>query len=342
MKQKLMQNDTFLVEHNLDIPNLTFRRFRGEADYPAMVAVIQGSREADGVEWAITVEDTARDYKNLGNCDPYMDMIFAEVDGEVVGYSRCWWSKQTDGGRTYHHFAHLLPQWREKGIRSTIVQANEKRLRQIAASHTEATSKVIRCWASDTEANWESVLIRFGYQTIRYSLSMVRPNLDNIPDHPLPHGFELRPATLEQWDTIYDAAKEAFRDHWGEGEWTDADKRSWEAQPSFNPALWQVAWDGAQVAGGVLTYIDEKENVEYGRLRGYTETIFTRRAWRKRGLAHALIARSLQVQKEQGMTESALSVDAENLTGALKIYKSMGFEVVKRHASYQKLFTEQL
>ena len=36
------------------------------------------------------------------------------------------------------------------------------------------------------------------------------------------------------------------------------------------------------------------------------------------------------------MTEAALGVDAENTNGALQLYKSMGFGVVKRHATYRK------
>jgi len=49
--------------------------------------------------------------------------------------------------------------------------------------------------------------------------------------------------------------------------------------------------------------------------------ISVRRPWRKRGLARAMIARSLHVLKEQGMTESCLNVDTENLSGATRIYE---------------------
>jgi ribosomal protein S18 acetylase RimI-like enzyme len=40
-----------------------------------------------------------------------------------------------------------------------------------------------------------------------------------------------------------------------------------------------------------------------------------------------------------GMEESALSVDAENPSGALQLYQSMGFEVVRRVTSYRKELT---
>ena len=57
--------------------------------------------------------------------------------------------------------------------------------------------------------------------------------------------------------------------------------------------------------------------------------------WR-RGLARALIARSFQAIKEQGMTEAALGVDTQNPSGARQIYESMGFRPVKSHTLYRK------
>ena len=46
-----------------------------------MVAVIQGSKEVDGLERTDTVDDVARFYDNLVNCDPCQDMLFADMAG---------------------------------------------------------------------------------------------------------------------------------------------------------------------------------------------------------------------------------------------------------------------
>jgi ribosomal protein S18 acetylase RimI-like enzyme len=67
-----------------------------------------------------------------------------------------------------------------------------------------------------------------------------------------------------------------------------------------------------------------------------TENICVRRTWRRQGLAKALIASSLYALKERGMTEAALGVDAENISGALHLYKFMGFQVVKQSTIYRK------
>ena len=325
-----------MVPDSPAIPGLTFRHFRGEKDYPAIVAVIEGSKETDQIDHTDTVEDIACAYRHLVNCDPYQDTLFVEMNGKVIGYARVWWILQSDGTRTYCHFTLLLPQWRSQNIRPTMLRHNERRLREVASAHPRNIPRFLEVWAGDAEVDWVSLLVKESYKPIRYSFEMVRPNLDNIPDLPLPEGLEVRPAEPEHFRKIWDAEAEAFQDHWGATQWRDEWFEQWQEQPIFNPDLWQVAWDGDEIAGMVLNFINQEENKEYNRKRGYTENISVRRPWRKKGLARALLARSFKVLKDQGMTEAALSVDAENISGALRLYESMGFRTVKRHATYRK------
>ncbi len=318
------------------IPGLRFRQFQGESDYPKMVDVLEGTREVDEREWISSVEETAIDYAHLVNCDPLTDMIFAEIDGELVGYGRCWWNDLVDGNLAYRFFVHLLPAWRGTGIRLAMLRFLKQRLRQIAANHPTDREKTLVSWAMEVETDWINLLQAEGHKIVRYGLDMARPNLDNIPDCPVPDGIEIRRGTLAEWRPIWEAAREAFRDHWGMSEWEEESFTAWQEYPTFNPDLWQIAWAGDEVAGGVLNFIDQKENEDNGRLRGYTETIFVRRPWRKQGIAKALIARSFQVLKGAGMTEAALGVDAENLSGALHLYRKMGFEEEKRGMTFHK------
>ena len=318
------------------IPDLRFRRFQGESDYQRMVDVLEGSREVDERDWVSSVEDTAVDYAHLTNCDPYADMIFAEVADEVVGYGRCWWYNMVDGSLSYYFFAHLLPEWRGTGIRLAMIRHLKQRLRQIAADHPADREKFFVSWGMEVETDWTNLMQAEGHQIVRYGLDMVRPNLDNIPDCALPEGLKIRCGTEAESRQIWEAAREAFRDHWGMSEWSEENYNAWNEYPTYNPSLWQVAWAGNEVAGGVLNFIDDKENEDNDRLRGYTETIFVRRPWRKKGVAQALIARSFQVLKEAGMTEAALGVDAENLSGALHLYRKMGFKEVKRGMTFRK------
>ncbi len=320
------------------VPELRFRRFRGDVDYAAMATVIEGSKDADGIERTASAEEVARYYQYLTNCDPVQDMLFAEAGRQVCGYSRVWWQQLPDGERLYRHLAFLLPEWRGKGIRRSMLLHNERRLRRIGSAHPPDEPKQLESWAADTEVSWESLLIDAGYERVRHSFQMVRPDLKGIPELPLPRGLVVRPVQPHEYRAVWEAAAEAFRDEWSytADEWTEERYRGWREDPTFMPELWQVAWEGDEVAGMVLNFVDAEENREYGRRRGYTETICVRRPWRQRGLARALIARSFGVLKQVGMTEAALGVDAQNPNGALALYRSMGFHAAKRVSTYRK------
>jgi ribosomal protein S18 acetylase RimI-like enzyme len=165
---------------------------------------------------------------------------------------------------------------------------------------------------------------------------MRRPVTDPLPDAPMPAGLEVRPVKDEHIRPIWDAMQEAFRDHWGFVPEGEEKFKEWQGETNYQPHLWKVAWAGDQVAGMVLNFIDGPENKEYKRLRGYTEGISVRRPWRKLGLARALIVQSIQMFKDTGMTETALGVDSQNLSGALRLYQGVGYRQTKQFTIYRK------
>lgn len=328
-----------------DVPGLVFRNFRGEADYPNILAVISGSKEADKVERSDTLENIAHYYAHLTNCNPFEDMIFAEVHGEVVGYSRVAWNVDSDGQWIGFHIGFLLPAWRRKGIGSSMLYFNETRLKHISQGLVEggtlkiSTPTFYEANADEGEVGKTILLTTKDYQPVRYEYHMERSLLEGISGSTMPAGLEIRAAQTEHYRAIWQASNEAFRDHWGYVEETEVDFQRWLHEPTFTPHLWKVAWDGDQVAGMVLNFVNPEENQEYQRKRGYTEGISVRRPWRKLGLARALLTRSLKMFQDMGMTEAALGVDTENLSGALRLYESVGFHPVKKYTTYRKQFT---
>jgi GNAT superfamily N-acetyltransferase len=266
-------------------------------------------------------------------------MLFAEVGGEVIGYVRGWWYEEENGPRLYTFTGYLVPAWRRKGIGRAMLHWMEDRLRAVASAHPAEQEKFFQAYTTQTEVALSAMLERDGYQPVRYGWEMVRPSLDDLPDFRLPAGLEVRPALPEHYRAIWDTSIEAFRDHWNYYVPTEADYQGWLADPTiFQPHLWQIAWDVAtnEIAGQVRTFINHAQNEKFGRRRGYTEFITVRRPWRRRGLARALIVRSLAAQKQAGMTESALGVDTENLSGATRVYEDCGFRVAKRSTFYRK------
>jgi ribosomal protein S18 acetylase RimI-like enzyme len=102
--------------------------------------------------------------------------------------------------------------------------------------------------------------------------------------------------------------------------------------------MWVVVFDGEEVAGASINGIPEVENEKLGVKRGWLHSVFTRRQWRRRGVARATVARSLALIKERGMDTGILGVDATNPTGALRVYEGVGFSVAERSTAWRKPF----
>jgi mycothiol synthase len=329
-------NDTITIPNAPSIPGLTFRHFHGQLDYPLMAALIAACKVADGVDRSTNVDDIARTYRHLENCDPQNDMLFAEVNGQVIAYGRIWWDDLLDGTRLYHPFGFLHPEWRGKGIGTAMWEIGESRAREIAAGHPKGTPKFLQVEPLETEKDLLALLESRGYQPVRYEIYMLRDLSEPFPEALLPLGLEVRPVKPEHLRHIFEASNEAFRDHWGSRDESEEEYKSQMESPLFRPELWKVAWDGDQMASVIHNFVDEKENAEYQRKRGYTEGICTRRPWRKRGAARALLVQSMQMFKEMGMTETALSADSQNLSGAVLLYESVGYRQVKLQINYRK------
>ena len=71
---------------------------------------------------------------------------------------------------------------------------------------------------------------------------------------------------------------------------------------------------------------------------GWVESLAVRRSWRRRGLGRALLLQAFRAFHARGSTAAGLSVDAENPTGALRLYESLGMRAVQSRVIYQKPF----
>jgi mycothiol synthase len=329
------------------IPGLHFRNYQGESDLPAMLQTINAANQFDQEERVVSLKEITNTYSHLTNCDPYQDVLIAEVDGEMVAYSRvAWWIEQATRHYIYQSFGFIIPEWRRKGLGRAMLHHNQRRLHDIAslakANNPPETRCFLEAFATNFQPGTQALIESEGYTPIRWGYMMTRPDLENIPDLPMPEGLEVRPVSPEQYRQVWDASQEAFRDHWGYVQPSEEDYQSWLGSKEFQPELWQVAWESdfangtGEIAGMILNFIDQEVNETLGKKRGWTEAISVRRPWRRLGLARALLARSLKMHRDLGMHETCLGVDADNPNGARQLYESMGYQTVRINTTYRK------
>ena len=319
------------------IPGLRFRPFDPERDYEAYVDLIREANTADRIDYIPTVENLRADHAHGDEYDPRRDVLLAEIGDELVAAAETL-VRTRDGIGNHHLEGWVRPAWRRRGLGRALLHWTERRAAEVARVDGRGPERALVAWPDEEQIGATRLYESEGYRIVRYGFQMVRDLTEPIPDVLLPDGLELRPVDPADHRRIWDADVEAFRDHWNAAVRTEADYESWFATPELDTSLWRVAWDGDEVAGSVMTFVWAEENATLGMARGWLEHISVRRPWRRRGLASALIAESLHALREAGISEAALGVDAENVTGALRVYEGMGFRRDRTGVAYRKDF----
>ena len=322
-----------------DLPGLVLRPYAGEADLPEMVRIQNSEWEADGLSYRETLEDRVAWFANPSEqFQPIRDVTIAEIDGRMVGHVKRDWVDTHDGLREHRTGGAVDPAWRRRGIGTVLLRDSERRSATLAAQQPTDRPLMLGCFSDDRNAGAVALATREGYESARWFFDMQRPGLGrDLPEIvPLPDGIEVRPVEESQHRGIWHADVEAFRDHWGGGDHSDEAFQRYRDAPDFDTSLWVIAWEGDEVVAGVVNTIYRAENEALGVKRGWLDSVFTRRAWRKRGIASGLIARSLHVLAERGVEVAALGVDADNPSGALRLYESFGFAVTERGTAWRK------
>lgn len=316
------------------IPGLRFRRASmSDEDFETLAGITAASSRADESAFLPSAQNLREEFDDLGRSDPAKDLVIAEVDGQPVADAGI--DRVTRAGvPVFEIWGHVDPTWRRRGIGRALLRENLRRAQERAAAELAGTPFEARVYVGEPEVGHQRLVADAGFEPIRWYFTMRRPNLDDIPDTPLPAGLEFRAITADQHRAIWDADNEAFQDHWQAREPEEGDFTSLFAKADLDMSLWAVAWDGDDIAGVVQPWIWKDENRELGVQRGWIEHVSVRRPWRRRGLGRALTAEGLRRLRAAGMTEAMLGVDAENPTGALGVYESLGFVVHQRTTAY--------
>jgi mycothiol synthase len=275
-------------------------------------------------EWASPGFDPARDIR----------LVFSP-DGMMVGYIEVWTTSKPPvhpwiWGRVHPEFSGL-------GIGTWLLQWAEERaskvLHELPADLRFAPRVGIYRAAKDSKKLFEDM----GFTQIRSSYDM-QISMEDAPPTPLwADGITLKTANPEKdLEAVYKAVKESFRDHFGyiEEPFEEGFARfkHFMMDEGSDPSLWFLAMDGDEIAGISLCRAKSYNDPDLG----WVNTLGVRRNWRKRGVGLALLQYSFGEFYRRGTRKVGLGVDAENLTGALKLYEKAGMHVHQAFDLFEK------
>jgi len=319
---------TKLQTNNAALDPTISLRFAKWDDLSAVTRLVYDVCEADGdTTVAVTEEEMALEWKTPGFNIEMDGVVAVTKDGRIVGYEEFvneyeHYKLRTDG---YVH-----PQFKGQGIATAMMRAIEERARQEIELAKPDARVYLRSTLDSHDESGKSVHENEGYSPIRYHWRM-HIDLDAPPPVvAFPDGIELRPFIRERHDRIaWQAMNEAFRDHWGSHE---VPFNEWSlnkfGREDFDPTLWMIAWDGDQIAGF-------SQN-RYRMGVGWIGTLGVRRPWRKMGLGYSLLIHSFGEFYKRGTRSIGLGVDAENPTGATRLYKKAGMHAASEFVTYEK------
>jgi mycothiol synthase len=208
----------------------------------------------------------------------------------------------------------------------------------VAAAETWAAERAapgarLHLATPDQDERSGAVLEELGYRIVRYELEM-RIELDEEPPEPVwPEGMGVRTFRPGEDDEEgWKADNDSFADHW---EFIPDPLPEWREEvlgsPHFDPSLFFLPVEGDAVAGLAYCQLRDLDGPV-----GWVEILGVRRGWRRRGLGLALLHHSFRELRARGASWAGLEVDAENLTGAVRLYERAGMRPVKRVALWEK------
>lgn len=226
---------------------------------------------------------------------------------------------------------YIHPGHRGKGIGTWLVRRMEERAREMegtapATAQVELTNGVLMV---DTAAR--TLLEREGFSLCRVFHEM-RITMTEPPTIPaLPAGVRLRAFVPGQDErAVFDTVEAAFTDHWNHPPLQFEEWIARKTREGIDPALWILA----EVEDGSIPAVSLGSTREG---HGFINTVGTLREWRGKGLAGALVRASFLAFWERGMRTVALGVDAQNPTGATRLYEAAGMRAAVSATVYQKI-----
>ncbi|HEY7022045.1 MAG TPA: GNAT family N-acetyltransferase [Ktedonobacterales bacterium] len=328
------RHDAIILPGAPAIPSLIFRHARIPDDLPGLVAVHEGSAQADGVdplssmESIPTLDELHARFAPSSTFDPTADALVVELDGQAIGYSRVTWWTERDGVWLYLTTGRLLPAWRRRGVGTAMLRWAESCAAASAATHSTDGKAMLGANASSTEVDATALLLDAGYHETFSMVEMRFDAFDTLPPVELPTGLAFRPVTPDQYRAIWESVQAAYADSPQNVIATEEDYQEWLVSSAFDPTLWRVAWEGEQIAGQALC--------EIAKGRGEVAEVSVGAPWRQHGLGYALVVAGLSALAECGVSEARLHARADNIYGAPRLYERVGFHPLKRFARYRK------
>jgi mycothiol synthase len=226
-------------------------------------------------------------------------------------------------------YGYVRPDLRGLGLGAYLVAWGERWTRDRMHLAPEHARVVVQYYVNKANEAARRLLEELDYPPVR-GIYVMETVLDEAPPQPhWPDGISVRTFVPDRDERpVFEAVEDAFMDMWGRPRGTLDRFVDITGRESFDPSLWFLAVDGDEIAGVTLCKVLAGE--------GWIDVVGVRRPWRNHGLGLALLRHALNEYHRRGILKVSLSVDAESITGAPRLYGRAGMSVRESYVIHLK------
>jgi len=315
----------------INLPPGYFARPATMDDVSAVTELLNAAEVAEWGEPDFTEDELRDDWEHFHGDPGKSITLVVAPDNTLVGYMAI-----TDNGHgAIEADGYSHPGWVGKGIGTWLIQESERMAQDIIAGLPSTQRVTIRSFTAGSNERGLALLENEGYDAIRHFWRMEIEFDGPLPQPEWPSGVRIADAR-ENVDEpgLYTVIETAFSEHFQLTPKQDFDAWLLERKRhGFDPALWAVVWHGDEMIGAGLGRMT-------GEGTGWISLLGVRKDWRGRGIGRAILLHLLNRFKERGAPSVALGVDAANVTGAIRLYESVGMKPVRNFVLFEKVLRE--
>jgi mycothiol synthase len=285
-------------------------------DLDATVAMLnEHSRRLHGAD-DVTPRDLLQ-YWESPDVELGQDILVAENDAGIVGYA--------DVGLHGEHVWLDVRATDDESLPGLLLA-----IENVAAAKMPAAS--LMGYTSAEDAPLRDLFAGSGYDLVRHSYRMKIELTGDLPEPEWPDGVSVRTMRDGEERRFYDAHNASFAGTWMFHPEPYETWHHWFVEdPSFDPSLWFAADHRDELAGIVIARPAEHEpGLGWIRILGVLPE------YRQRGLGQALLRHAFAEFAGRGFDAVGLGVDAENPTGAVRVYERAGMHVERTNLLFEK------
>lgn len=296
--------------------------------------------ESYGTEDFVGVEDLLEDLR-----DPYVDpergTIAAFSGGSMIAYAGLRTSPSVTGRHEMDFYGAVHPGQRGRGLGTRLLAWAEQAALPLHRARYPGHPLALSASCPAGQGDALALFAAAGYEQARWFHFMSRDLTGALPDGQPPEGVRIAGYAADLSQAARQVRDQAFRDHWGSTQTTAESWQHFVGHESFRPAFSFLAYLGDKPVGVLIAQEYDAFREATGRRECYIATVGVTKAARGRGIASALIRRSLAAAQAHGCNVATLNVDADSPTGALTLYEHIGFTTQRTSVTFIKDLTDQ-